>query len=480
MIVGRKREQEALERAFRDNESQFITIYGRRRIGKTYLIREFFTEKDCIFLQVTGLQNGTLKQQLENFHVAILKTFRSANVLRKPANWREAFEQLTYEIAQAEKKVVVFFDELPWLVTQRSGLMSMIDFYWNNQWSGMKKVIFIACGSSASWILKNIIYHTGGLHNRTTVEIKLEPFNLAETQHYLESKHVTLGKKHILSLYMAVGGIPYYLNYVLPGYSATQNIQKMFFDSHAPLAHEYHKLFTSLFDGAEAYKEIIEIIASKRMGVTLTEIANTAQLSARGGELTTKLKRLCDAGFIEEYVPWKKKRGAYYKVIDEFCLFYLYWIHTIPNKRFAPDHWLIESQRPSYYAWSGYAFEAVCSRHSHQIIRGLDIKSARAITSWRYIPTSKDKRGVQIDLVLIRGDDAITLCEIKYTDKPFAIDKAYAAILRYKIDMFREQTGAEAEIFLALVSANGIKPTTYSDELVSGVVTLNDLFKSFT
>ncbi len=248
MIIGRRKELAALERAYQDNESQFITVYGRRRVGKTYLIREFFKEKDCHFLHVTGRPHGKLRDQLEHFIEAVSKTFFNRAPLKTPKNWKEAFKFLTEHIEKIDGKIVIFLDELPWLATKRSNLLDMIDLYWNNEWSGMNNIILVACGSSASWILKNIIYNTGGLYNRTTLEIKLSPFKLKETKEYLYYKTVKLDEKQVLSLYMASGGMPFYLNYATVGKTAQQNIQHLFFDENDPLAIEYDKLFDSLFD----------------------------------------------------------------------------------------------------------------------------------------------------------------------------------------------------------------------------------------
>ena len=479
VIIGRKQEQDSLERAFKNRESQFITIYGRRRVGKTYLIREFFSPKDCSFLHVTGLHNGKLHDQLANFIDAFSKTFYDGAHLIQPRSWREALHLLTDQIKKTDKKVVIFFDELPWMVTRKSGLLQMIDFFWNNQWAGMSNVIFIACGSSTSWLLKNIIYNTGGLHNRTTLEIKLKPFSLSETEDYLKSKNVALNQKHILSLYMAIGGIPYYLNYVRPGLTAQQNIQHLFFDDLAPLKKEFSKLFESLFNDAQAYSEIIEIIAQKKEGALRNEIARKAHHSSRGGSLTNRLSKLCDADFIKEFTPFGKISGSYYRVIDEFCLFYLHWVKSVPGYTFPPDYWLIQSQRPTYYAWSGYAFEAVCFKHIHQIIRALKINNASSIHSWRYVSATNRERGAQIDLVIDRTDDAITLCEIKYTDNAYAIDKNYAGQLDNKRRIFKKQTKTQKQLFWSMISANGLKKTLYSEEYISSYATLDDLFKAY-
>ncbi len=479
MIIGRKREQDLLERAFKAKKNQFITIYGRRRIGKTYLISEFFKTKDCQFLHLTGLHHGTMQEQLENFADKISEMLFGGLQVKTPKNWKEAFNLLTKKIESSEEKIVLFFDELPWMATPRSGLLNVIDYHWNNSWYNNRNIIFIACGSSASWILKNIIYNKGGLHNRTNIEINLSPFNLHETQEYLRYQKVSLNEKQILSLYMAIGGVPYYLDYVMPGTSAHETIQELFFSKNAPLRGEYNKLFESLFNNADAYKELVETIAKRREGISSKELAKTLVHSTVGGLLTERLQKLSDSGFIEKYIPWKRERGAYYKVIDEYCLFYIYWVQNFSQTKYSHDHWLIESQRPTYYAWSGYAFEAVCSNHIHEIIRGLDIKNARFITSWRYLPKTKIEDGAQIDLVIVRGDDSITLCEIKYTENPFVVDKNFAIALSRKARVFQKQTQTKSQLFFAIISANGIKKTLYSEELISKVVTTKDLFKTY-
>lgn len=470
MIVGRKRELSRLEKAYKSKKAQFITIFGRRRIGKTYLIREFFESKECEFVYVVGLQNGNMERQLIGFMQAVAETFFGGAPLKEPDNWFEALSFLNEQIQKSDKKVVVFFDELPWLATKRSGLMQEIAHYWNRYWVANPRVVFIACGSSASWIMKKIIYDKGGLHNRTTLEIHLHPFTLAETRDYLESIDVHLSNKHVLALYMAVGGIPYYLEYVNAGLSAQENIQMLFFDQDAPLKDEFNKLFDSLFNDADAYKELIKIIAEKKEGVS------RADLPSSGGGLTKRLKDFSLSGFIVEATPFGKKTGEFYRVVDEFCLFYVKWVLPRGSGAHLEDFWLVQSQLPAYYAWSSYAFEAVCMKHLNTIIRALKIPSALDYGWWRYVPKDSSENGAQIDLVIDRGDNAMTLCEIKYTDKPFSINKAYATKLGNNIELFKTKAAAGKQVFFAMVSASGLKETKYSEKLVSGVVTLDDLF----
>ncbi len=477
MIIGRVKEKKQLENACKSKEAEFIVVYGRRRVGKTYLVREFFSAKKCLFMHVTGVDKGNIQTQLSKFTEAIASTFFNNAPLETPASWNDAFQLLHKQIiTQHNKRIVIFLDELPWLVTKRSGLLQTIDHYWNHYWSQLKNVVFIVCGSSASWIIKNIIYAKGGLHNRASAEIRLLPFTLIETKEFLKYRKINLNDRHILTLYMTFGGVPYYLKYIESGLTAEQNIQNILFANNAPLRDEFRKLFQSLFNNANAYIELIKLLAKSKAGMLRNELQTAAKLSTNGGRLTARLNDLCRAGFIEEHIPWQKKTGEYYKVIDEFCLFYLNWLDSKKNMRFTQSHWLEQSKGQAYAAWSGYAFESICLKHIEQIITTLNIKAGGTISSWRFVPRKTTETGAQIDLLIDRNDDAITICEIKYTAKPFSIDKQYAKNLLNKVKVFQQKTKTKKQIFIAMISANGLKTTSYSEELISNVVTLDDLF----
>lgn len=476
MIIGRNKETKLLNKVYASKEAEFVVIYGRRRIGKTYLIREFFAKKKCLFMHVTGVDKGSLKTQLTKFAEAMSKTFFNEAPLETPRSWEAAFSLLNKQFSDTKGKIVIFLDELPWLATRRSELLQVIDYYWNHHWSKLKNIIFVICGSSASWVIKNIIYNKGGLHNRTTCEICLQPFTLHEAKTYLHHRKIKLNDRHILSLYMALGGVPYYLKYIENGYTAEQNIQQLIFDNDAPLRDEFYKLFKSLFNDADAYIEIIKLLSKTKTGMRRAELQEIAKYSNNGGRLTERLKNLCSAGFIQEYTPWQKQKGEYYKVIDEFCLFYLHWVKDNQKKRFTKNHWLDQERSSSYTAWAGYAFESICFKHVEQIIKALNIRSGGTIDSWRFVPRKHQEQGAQIDLLIDRNDDAITICEVKYTVSQFVIDKSYSEQLKRKIAVFKERTGTDKQLFIALVSASGMKSNKYSEELISGVVTLEGLF----
>ncbi len=479
MIVGRKPEIARLEKIYRSKEAEFVVLYGRRRIGKTYLIRQFFENKKGIFFRVTGSQEGSFRKQLSHFAASLSQTFTHGVMIKSPRSWDEAFSTLTHliETSSTKEKVSIFLDELPWLATPRSGLLEALDYYWNHHWSRNPKIILTVCGSSASWLINNIIYNPGGLHNRCTAEIKLLPFNLAETEAFLLSRGIKLKRSHIIEIYMALGGVPYYLTYVEKGLTATENIQKILCDSNAPLKDEFTKLFKSLFKSANTYAELIRLIAAKKEGISRGELEKKAKLSPGGGRLSAQLKQLEQTNFIVSLVPWGKTRGECYKVIDEFCLFWLSWLAGSKIKERLGDFWTKQIQKPNYQVWAGYAFEAVCHKHITHIIAALKINSAESVSTWRAKNNvAEEIAGAQIDLLIDRNDDAITLCEIKYTDKPFAITKPYAEVLKRKIEVFRKTTKTKKEIFMALICANGVKENSFSKEIISGMLALDALF----
>lgn len=478
-MIGRKREQQTLDYAFKAKEAQFLAIYGRRRVGKTWLVREFFAAKKCLRMQVTGLQKGAAKQQLANFSEALSAAFTPGIPLETPRTWMEAFKQLTAFISNAppKQKIVVFLDEFPWMATRKSGLLQATDYYWNQYWSQLDNLILVICGSSASWLIKNIIHNKGGLHNRITGRIRLEPFNLAETAQFLAAKQIKLNHRQILGLYMAVGGIPYYLNYVEKGSSAEQNIQRMLFDKNGPLRDEFDQLFASLFETADAYVELVKLIGEKKEGVTRAQLVSAAKLSkGGGGQLSDRLEDLVAAGFIEEMTSWNRDKGQYYKLVDPFSLFYLRWIKPVRNKPLPSHYWTSQCDKPAYSTWAGYAFETVCLQHFEQILAALRVPPGSTVSSWRFIPRKHMGNGAQIDLLIDRPDDAITVCEIKYTATPFRIDKAYAKSLLNKVEVFKSKTGTEKQIFIAMISAAGLQASMYSEEIISAQATADDLF----
>lgn len=484
-VIGRKPEISLLTKLFNSNEAEFLALYGRRRVGKTYLIRQFCKTVPCIFFEVTGQKDGSFEQQLFNFSGALSKTFFKGLTVPPSKDWREAFNNLTTLIKQSdpEQKVVIFLDELPWLCTLHSHLMQCLDHIWNTEWSTLNNVKLIVCGSAASWMLEHFIYTKGGLHNRITGRICLRAFNLRETQQYLDYRGIALNEQQILELYMVMGGIPHYLKSVSKGLSAVQNINALCFTKEGLLFDEFKKLYASLYQNSEVYIRLIRLIASNRQGMSVHDLVQKDESFSSGGTLNERLAELEAAGFIHGLVPYgNKKKGKFYRILDEYTYFYLRWIEPFYEEIYAlggePHYWQKISQTPIWYNWMGYAFESVCFKHIEKIrvALGLEKISAKA-GSWRYVPKASDvDKGAQIDLLFDRADRVVTLCEMKSSNTAFVIDKRYAENLRNKMAVYRDKTKTTKQIFIAMITIHGLVHNEYAQELIHSEVVLKDLF----
>ena len=367
------------------------------------------------------------------------------------------------------------------MATRNSRLLQNLDYYWNQYWSDNPKLKLIICGSSASWIINKIIKSTGGLHNRLTEKIHLEPFNIQNTKKYLNNNNINLDDKQILLLYLVTGGVPYYLSKIQWNLSAMQIIEKLAFRKQSFLQEEFDNLFASLFQDHEIHIKIVRLLAKNRYGIGKRKLLE--MVGSVGGNTASRLKELEDAGFIASFKPlYHKHKGIYYRLIDEYSSFYLKWIEPIKDllKKQSLDKgdWQAMQSTSEWNSWLGYAFETACYKHITQLKRGLNLPPMSMASTWRYVPTkNSEKRGAQIDLLFDRKDDVIEICEIKYNLKPFLISKDYAEKLNQKIAVFKEQTRTSKQIFLSFITLSGLKENSYSKELVTSVVSLDALFR---
>ena len=471
-IIGRAKEIHMMQGLKESPKSEFLAVYGRRRVGKTYLIRYVY-ETDFVF-QLTGQSNNKLQWQLGNFHRSLVRQYPTKESITPAKNWFDAFQSIMDLIEASDKpKKVIFLDELPWLDTPQSGFISALEHFWNSWASARRDIILIVCGSSASWIINKLINNKGGLHNRITKRIKLEPFNLAETEAFFKNKNSAFERYQIAQLYMVLGGIPFYLEMVDIGQSAVQNINNLCFDSNGELRTEFDNLYTSLFKKAQDHVTVIEALATKASGMNREELIKAAKIK-NGGGTTMLLNELEECGFIRKYPAFgKKEKNQLYQLIDFYSLFYLTFIkntHTIDE-----NLWINGIDNPLYRTWSGYAFEMLCLHHLKEIKQVLGISGVFTNTSTWY-STEKTAKA-QIDLVIDRRDGIINICEMKFSTKPFTIDKKYSEELRHKIETFREQTKTDKSTFLTFITAFGLQKNEYSNLLVQNSLSLNELFK---
>jgi AAA+ ATPase superfamily predicted ATPase len=474
-LVGREKEKKTLLRALETVESEMVAIIGRRRVGKTFLIRKVYAEH--IDLEFTGVQHARREDQLNSFFF-ILKRYAGNDVeLHPPSNWLEAFHQLIIALeakAQPGRKPVIFFDELPWLATRRSGFLKALGFFWNN-WASKNNVVVVICGSAASWMIKKVVQDKGGLHNRITRRITLKPFTLSETARFIEQQGLKLNHYQIVQLYMIMGGIPHYLKELEAGKSAIQNIDEICFSEGGLLTDEFSRLYQALFEHADGHIEVIRALGSKWKGLSRKEILQSTELP-NGGGLTNIINELIQSGFVSAYFPFgKKRKEMLYRLTDEYSLFFLHFIEK--RRKNESGTWQALSQTSTFKSWSGYAFESLCLKHIDQIKRALQIAGMYSESSSFVFKGNEDLPGIQIDLLIDRNDQVINICEIKFSRQEFTISKAYAEQLRKKMAIFRTVSKTKKQLFLTMITTYGILQNKNSLGLVDHALTMEALFE---
>jgi len=469
-IVGREHEIEMLQKYLETDKSEFIAVYGRRRVGKTFLIREFFQNKFTLYF--SGVANLDKKSQLVNF----LSAINRYSDYKYPAvnSWFEVFEQIINLLDNTKEggKKIIFIDEISWLDTKRSNFTKALEYFWNTYASAQRDVILIVCASATSWIINNIIKNRGGLHNRVTRQIQLNPFTLRETEAFLKKMKISFNRHQIIECYMIMGGIPYYLEQLDKSKSLAQNIDDLFFRKEGMLRQEFSRLYSSLFENSEQYVKIVETLSKKRMGLTRNELIQYSGLH-NSGNLSAKIEELELCGFIKRYNPIGKiSRETLYQLIDFYTLFYLNYIKG-SNASYT-NHWTNLIDNAKHRAWSGYGFEQVCLMHEDQIRKKLGIHGIISYShSWR----SKSKEeGAQIDLLIDRNDNVINLCEMKFSREKFCMDKKTHQNLMHKKSVFINETKTRKAVHLTMITTYGLVHNEYWNDIQSEV-TMDDLFE---
>ena len=464
MMIGRIDEQRRLREAFESEYSEFVAVYGRRRVGKTFLVREQFHYK--FTFQHTGLARKSTREQLQSFQLSLRRQGYTKAPL--PGNWIEAFDMLKDLIEWSkDRRKVVFIDEMPWMEAPRSSFLPALENFWNSFASARKDVVLIACGSATSWIVRKLLKNKRGLHNRITYRIHLQPFTLNECEQYAKQRKLGMSRLQLMEGYMALGGIPYYWSLLDKSKSLAQNIDRLFFSKDGELKGEYYELYASLFNHPEKYVAVIETLGKKRSGLSREEIIKEGKLDSNG-KLSEILEDLENCGFIRKYnMIGMKSKGALYQLIDCYTLFYFRFIQ---NNNSNDEHfWSKSIGTGEYNSWCGLAFERLCLLHSRQIKTKLGI-SGIISSEYAWWTDQKDgKRGAQIDLLIDRNDGVINLCEMKYTKVPFQIDANYEANLLNKRARFIEATQTRKAVHITMVSSQGLERNAYADEIQSEV-----------
>lgn len=475
-IIGRSEEIRKFRNVIESDKSEFVAVYGRRRVGKTFLVKELF--KDCFTFRFSGRENASVGVQLENFNLA-LNDFCN-EIFPKPDSWSMAFHQLEKFIEkQCDGPKVIFLDELPWLDTPKSGFLGALEYFWNNWAFYRDDIKLIVCGSATSWMLNKLINSRGGLHNRVTHRMLISPFTLKETEYYFKSKGFAYERPEILDCYMVFGGVAYYLSLFEKDKSVAENTDYLCFSRSGELHGEFRRLFSSLFKTSKKHEEIIAALSQKGVGMTRQEIADATKL-INNGNLTNMLVELEECEFIRSYTPFgKTKKEKLYQLVDLYTLFHYHFLQSKNDN--AKNYWLKILGKPKHATWCGFAFEKVCLHHLDNIVGALGIAGMQSDPcSWIYKAdkTNEDEmlqQGAQIDLLIDRSDKVINICEMKYSNNEYEITKAYDQQVFRRMEIFRKVAKTRKTLVPVYITPFGLLNNAYSRKVMNSI-TLDDLF----
>jgi predicted AAA+ superfamily ATPase len=465
-MVGRVAEKDELREAYASGRPEFVAVYGRRRVGKTYLVKTLYEKEFTFFF--TGIANSNQEETLLRFKEAL--TEYSHTDQERIQDWFEAFNRLRRLLEQSRRKrKVIFLDELPWMDTPGSNFVKALEYFWNNWASSRTDIMLIVCGSAASWVIDKLLSDHGGLYGRITRRIRVEPFSLGECEQYYAKNGFCYDRKQIVEGYMILGGIPYYLNMFRKRDGVVKNVERLCFNPGGALRDEFEHVFSSLFRNADRHRSIVEALATKAKGLSRNEISKASGIP-NGGNLSKSLAELESSGFIRTYFPFTgKKKGMLYQLIDPYTLFYLKTIVDSPDDD--RSFWSKYRESAGFRSWSGYAFEQVCFSHMPQIKQALGISGVISYSySWRSVESAP---GAQVDIVIDRNDGIVSLCEVKYSDSEYVISKETDADLRRKREVFKTETKTRKAVQLVMITMNGLKQNMYSDIIQAEVKAIN-------
>ncbi len=471
-MIGRLKEVSTLKEAAKKNQAQLIAVYGRRRVGKTFLVREVFS--DAFFFQHTGIHDVPMSGQLAAFRDSLIEA--GASEVPELADWREAFNELKRLVkAGGRGKKIIFIDEIPWMDTPKSRFVQWFEAFWNGWASARRDIVLVICGSVASWLVKKIFRSRGGLYDRVAERIHLQPFTLHECREYCQSEGLNFSDLDIAELYMAFGGIPYYWSMLKKGESVAQSLDRLLFSQEGKLRNEFRDVFGSLFGESASYETIVRALAAVKSGVPREVLLNACGM-VKGGNATRYLSDLEACGFVRKFTAFgRRTRDSLYQLIDNFTLFHLKFIdgESNPDERF----WQHSANQPVVNAWRGLAFERICLQHVAQIKEAIGVGGVLTqVFAWRHAPDADCPDGAQIDLLIERADRVVNLCEIKFTQKPYLITKDYNERLYRKVAVFASVTKTRLAPHLTMITTYGISRNGYLGA-VQSEVTLADLFR---
>lgn len=463
--MGRKEELLLLERGYASARAELMVLYGRRRVGKSALVR-FFCETHP-HLMFEGIEGQTTQSQVESF-TRQLKSQIQDPLLQKARfdRWEDVFDYLTGYFRTQSKKQVVFFDEFQWMAAGHSKLVSLIKYYWDNHWKH-SSVMLILCGSIASFMVKKVI-RSKALYGRATLQMKVRKLSPRPSMELMNLQSCETALRFLL----VFGGVPKYLEEVNSRRSFEQNLEHLFFEQNSIFLDEFSKIFNVHFKEPRGYLNIIHVL--NRKSLSLEEIAKALKVRSSGG-LKTYLENLELADFIRSYNLYDqpgKAKYTKYRVSDEFILFYLKYVQ--PNLKLIENGSGKDIFRStcasSIDPWLGFVFENFCINQASEIARLLEFN--QYVMSFGPL-FQRTKPGFQIDLLFKRKDRVIVICEIKH--QKAEINTQVIPEVEAKIKKFKLPKGYTIQ--KALISSSNPAQSLVDAQYFDYFVTAQDLFK---
>ncbi len=456
-MIGRTEEIKAIRAAYESDHSEFVAVYGRRRVGKTFLVNEVFNYQFAF--HAAGIEDGSRKMQLAAFRESLKR--QGHPKCPRLTSWISAFAELATMLeGLSTGRKVVFLDELPWFDTPCSGFLKAFEHFWNEWATSRKDILLVICGSATTWIVNKILRSRGGLHNRVTRQIPLAPFTLKECEAFAEYKNLGFDRRQVMECYMAFGGVAYYWSILQEGQSAAQNIDRLFFGVADEMRNEFARLFSSLFKSSTRHVEIVRLLGRKKIGMTRDEIIESLGEKS-SGDVSQCLEELVQCGFLVNTHPIRrKKKGSVYRLVDPYVLFYFRFVETWRGND--KMHWTHNYHAPAVNSWRGEAFERVCLLHADQIKKAIGIQGIESnVFSWRWRSPDAGERGVQVDMLIDRADGIVDLCEIKYCEDRYLLDKEEDEKIRHRAEVFRRESGERKAVQTVLIVSNGAANSKY-------------------
>jgi AAA+ ATPase superfamily predicted ATPase len=450
-FIGRRRELARLNAITNQNVASIIVVHGRRRVGKTELIEQFYRDRHLLKFEGVEGQNTAYQQRL--FLRQLAEYVGDAAIAALSfSSWLEIFQYTARYVTQGTW--TLFFEEVQWLACYEDTFVSELKYAWDNYFRYNDKLILVLCGSSPSFMIGKVL-KSSALYNRSMHELPLEQFSLDETRQFLDGKY---DHQEVMDAYLSVGGIPEYLKFLKTDSSVLLALCKS-------LASNKH------------YATIVEYL-SKRRHATRTQIAARLEIET-GGSLTALLTDLELCGFIERFTPFnlgENAKLARYAVRDRYLQFYYKFIDAKrgeiargafdrnPTAALASD---------TYYIWLGYAFERYCRANAHKLAQMLGFGAVGFHAGAFYNrATEKEDADYQIDLVFERNDRVFTLCEIKYLRGPAS--KKIIQEFEKKLDLFANPL--KRSIQKVLIAAHGAETSVANSGYFDHILTLEDIF----